>query len=224
MLNFKQFLLEEDLRMPWLVLSTGISENDLQNDYNYTADELKNTLEDEFTHAKIDPHWIQSFSINLQDNEYELAFAPAAADYNGNIIPEKINKILGVVRDVFDYREFEFSNVLVVLRDKINFKVKFDIVTVYLPVAPHFKTLTGLDKMVECPNLSIGHPSMVQGNVLSILKIKGLTKFWTYDNKRINGIQVGEKWVPIVQKYLGGSILDCQEELIQNGLKQYAKL
>lgn len=60
----------------------------------------------------------------------------------------------------------------------------------------------------------------IQGNVLGVFNIKGL--------KRIIGDVPSPQWVKIVNKHLAsgndGAVYDCQEELIDAGLEEYAKL
>lgn len=61
----------------------------------------------------------------------------------------------------------------------------------------------------------------IESNVLGLILIKNLEKFSFEDFKgEVHPVQ------NIINKHLKGSrdVLECQEELIENGYKQYAKL
>ncbi len=80
--------------------------------------------------------------------------------------------------------------------------------------------LSGFNKMIgkNCVQLDISNMDFVQSNVLSLLLLPKTCKI------KCNTIK--EPWVKIVDKHLqcDRDILECQEELITNGLRQYAKL
>ena len=75
-----------------------------------------------------------------------------------------------------------------------------------------------IHKKIKCDTLTINFiGDKVSDSVLGLLMFKHL-KF--YNNSQ------SDLWIPIIKKYFNSSkdILDCQEELIENGLKEYAKL
>jgi hypothetical protein len=85
----------------------------------------------------------------------------------------------------------------------------------------HGKNLSGISKKIQCRYLEFnGPPSLVEGGVLDLLRVKGLD---SVHPKSFNGAP----WLEIVNKYLKAGdkdVLGCQEELIASGLKEYAKL
>ena len=63
----------------------------------------------------------------------------------------------------------------------------------------------------------------VEGGLLSLLKIKGLPKIgMDFDAKQMYPEFYDA--INIINRFRGGSIFDCQEALIKNGLKEHAKL
>jgi hypothetical protein len=82
-------------------------------------------------------------------------------------------------------------------------------------------TLTNIDKLLQCEKLQIQDPEKITGNVLGVLKIKGLTNLSILDFYR------DVSWANLLIKYVHNKTFDiiaCQEELIEAGLKDYAKL
>lgn len=83
-------------------------------------------------------------------------------------------------------------------------------------------SLHNIHKQINCPNASlfVVSFSMIISHVLGlvIMKVKRLTGPTT----RVES----QQWVNIVLKHFnsGKDVLECQEELIENGFKEYAKL
>jgi hypothetical protein len=79
-------------------------------------------------------------------------------------------------------------------------------------------TLTGIEKNIKAFTLYLRQCEHISGGVLSLLKMTDVTEVY------LEGTNCG--WMEIVQKHLDGDgdILECQEELIEAGFKEYAKL
>jgi hypothetical protein len=80
-------------------------------------------------------------------------------------------------------------------------------------------TLKNINKHIECKKIVFNYPKNIIGNALSLLLIKNL---------EIISVSFGghPPWLRIINKHLtlDKDVLECQEELITNGLKEYAKL
>ena len=80
----------------------------------------------------------------------------------------------------------------------------------------------GKDYLQECENIYIT-TEKITSHVLGLLRVKNLDFIYAFTiaNKDDN-----PKWLAIIDVHLrnGKDIMDCQEELIQAGLKEYAKL
>ena len=84
-------------------------------------------------------------------------------------------------------------------------------------------TLSGLDKKIlACEFFQLTGSEAIEKNVLSILRLKA-KKIYLIDDDNIRGRKI--KWAEIVNKHLEDrDILQCQEDLIDAGLKDFAKL
>jgi hypothetical protein len=88
---------------------------------------------------------------------------------------------------------------------------------ILLSVEPN-QSISGLDKVIgPCQSLVISQCHNVVGGVLSLLLIDRIP-FLTFNT-------IEPKWLAIIDKHLENErdVLECQEELITNGLRQYAK-
>jgi len=84
------------------------------------------------------------------------------------------------------------------------------------------QVLTRIDKLIKCEYLSIYECDKIIGNVLSVMKIPTSTYIWFQSSFKSKL----PDWAEIINDCLIGDrdILDCQEELISAGYKEYAKL
>ena len=86
-----------------------------------------------------------------------------------------------------------------------------------------FTSLKGIDKhFTEVHGKIYFDANKIKSNVLGVLKIKGVTEVSTGADYRK---QHGWKLEEILNKHLrDGDIMDCQDELIDAGLEEYAQL
>jgi hypothetical protein len=110
--------------------------------------------------------------------------------------------------------ELQFRGVFPSLPKKINFP-NICIKTTGIP-----STLAGISKIIgECEKLEVADCRAISGNVLGLIPLsKNMKIVLTYGNRC--------QWSIIVEKHLRGDrdLLDCKEELMTEGLKEYAKL
>lgn len=80
--------------------------------------------------------------------------------------------------------------------------------------------LTDSEKTINCKTLRLIDPDNIVGNVLSLLKIPNLNRITTAMN-----INMNIHWLSYVNNQLQGDrdILECREELIEAGLKDFAR-
>lgn len=100
-----------------------------------------------------------------------------------------------------------------------HFKVKCKYMSLDL-ILPE-RSFHNVHKMIECEELTFtGNMLNIKDSVLGLLLIKGLTYLdFGIKNKKA-------PWVQIIFNHFKGDkdVLECQEELIENGFKEYAKL
>lgn len=99
-------------------------------------------------------------------------------------------------------------------------KIETKAITLHYSIVPDESiSLHDIHKKIDCEHLQINGTSKIKDSVLGLLKIKKLKTL------RVIGLNKAE-WFDIVLKHFqtDKNILDCQEELMDNGLKRYAKL
>lgn len=76
-------------------------------------------------------------------------------------------------------------------------------------------TLRNVHKIIKFIGGDFYPPETIQSNVLGLLLIN-----------QLKSVKSGQRWAQIIRQHLRGDrdVLDCQEELIKSGLKEYAKL
>lgn len=112
---------------------------------------------------------------------------------------------------------------LVIITDELpDFKVSFSkIILNFGALSNKPVSLHNIHKILDCGILEINGANLVKDSVLGILAMKRL-KMIDYFN-----LNAQPEWYKIVIKHFESpakDILECQEELIENGLKEYAKL
>lgn len=146
-------------------------------------------------------------------------------------------KFQGSIIINFEYEITEQSQLDILFQCEKNLQSKFDIesidsgVKVYISEVPSFFvdtqiirikpfkeiTLTGLDKKINPYTINLSNIDLITGNVLGILKMPRLQYLFYNSSDKT-------KWCNIIKSYIDDkNILKCQRELIQNGLKDYAK-
>lgn len=92
---------------------------------------------------------------------------------------------------------------------------------------PNF-SLSGIDKRVKtCTEFGVVGDN-AKGGVLGLLKIKGLNYVrLDLPDRRARGELLSDiimEHLPAARDYKGGDLMDCQNELIDNGFEEFAKL
>jgi hypothetical protein len=77
-------------------------------------------------------------------------------------------------------------------------------------------SLSGSNKIINCEKLKFCFAHNIKGNILSLMIMSKL--------KKVEATTTD--WLDIINKHLTGDrdLLDCKEELMNAGLKEYAKL
>lgn len=227
MQNFKQFLLKEENHNPQgydlslcLNFETGIHIPEIVEDYTNPDDvditeqsiqgEMRQLLHYQFE-AYFDSSAEFIISIDIPSSDKNI---------NHSYISGKQSEIWNAMTEIFNGEVVNNHSIpipIVNVRQQLSPDIKIENAGVqfYLPWAKPF-TLSGIDKQLDCEYIRLSHPEKIVGNVLSLLKIKKFRMIYCQD---------APKWVKIVNSHLlQKDILECQEELITTGLKQYAKL
>lgn len=117
------------------------------------------------------------------------------------------------------YSEFTSLTLTVLPTEKINY-----VGQIVLLNSTNFESLHNINKFINCSELHIDRAVNVKRNILSIFLLKNVKVylFYTFTDFKEKDVD----WINIVTKYLGGDkdIIACQEELIENGYKEFAKL
>jgi hypothetical protein len=226
MQNFKSFLLKEeenhnpknhDLSLA-INCDSKIYTPEIVEDYENTYDieltekEMCNELSELMPNKKIDCYFANTLIVSVDIDKSEK-----------NITLEYQNKITKEVEDNLNKMLHSIMQTKVVtssllIREQLpeDIKIQANIADLYLPWAKPF-SLSGFDKqLLSCRILNIKFPEKIIGGTLSLLKIKDL--------HTIN-CDISPEWLNIIKKHLTSKdILECQEELITNGFREYAKL
>lgn len=108
------------------------------------------------------------------------------------------------------------------LYDTLTFPVEYDYVRTVYPKPG--ASLRGIHKNLKCKTLNFYAASCnnIQEGGLGILLIKNLQEILLPYSSAATDIE----WIKIIKKHFDGDkdVLECQEELIENGYKQFAKL
>ena len=130
-------------------------------------------------------------------------------------IVNELNKQLNLDLELYDDSSIEYWGI--VCHGYPPFKL--DCEYVYIWCKPNMK-LTNIDKLIKGDEITFNRCETIVGNVLSLLRIKHDSLFLFSNTKPV------PEWIPIVTSHLKGNkdILDCQDELIDAGFKEYAKL
>lgn len=117
------------------------------------------------------------------------------------------------------YSEFTSLTLTVLPTEKINY-----VGQIVLFNSTNFESLHHINKFINCSELHIDRAVNVKRNILSIFLLKDVKVylFYTFTDFKEKDVD----WINIVTKYLGGDkdIIACQEELIEHGYKEFAKL
>ena len=96
------------------------------------------------------------------------------------------------------------------------FKIDYDYIEIVCS-STEFTNLSNIHKVLNCKRLFLNNAHQINERVLSLLKIKDLIS--------LVSTTTSFKWIGIINKHLKSKdLLSCQEELIENGLEQYAQL
>jgi len=81
-------------------------------------------------------------------------------------------------------------------------------------------SLLGIDKLLDCQTILIFGAGQVESGGLGLLNIKSLKNLISLDSGFVK-----DQWLRIVKKHLNTKdLLGCQDDLLDAGLKQHAKL
>jgi hypothetical protein len=217
MRNFKQYLIEEVDNYITLGIMTYVHINsdiqEYQKNINIESD-LKKILSQHYD--------IKFFSFDKQNNKQYSLYIRIGLKDDKNYSYQDIDSIrnsfyedLVILYPTIDKVEKEFGSLYINLDKMPQHKIECNTISIYFNKESNLKNI---DKVVDCQLFSIVYPQNIIGNVLSILKIKSLKKMHFAESKT-------NKWPAIVKKYIQSrDILECQDELIDNGLSAYAKL
>jgi len=211
MQNFKSFLKEQQ--------ETQYNSN-IVFQVSFYSTNLLNNREFEFLKNKVIQTAKQyKLSIILDQEVIEIQ-----VDMNNEEVSEhNINNIYDILLEEVNAILLDFNNDIeggdnkIILKGIPNKKVSYYNIDLYC--RPNTK-LTGIEKVIEdCDELNIYNSENVIGNVLSLLRLKDVSTLEIVSLQKV-------KWAPIIEKYFENDkdILECQEELIANGLNEYAKL
>ena len=162
--------------------------------------------------------------VDIQMDLYDTSFDIRIKLKDGNCeeLLTKLNRSLSkIVKD-----EKLFSQVLAEVRycpkdDNLLFMMKFPVIRIMCFSPSDNCSLIGIHKKIDCQRLYLTGSHNIKRGGLGVLKIKSLEHLdtsWELSADKI-------RWQGIIKKYLvSRDILACQDELIENGLKDFAKL
>ena len=232
MQSFKQFLKEDeanhnpnnyDLSSPIIRIITDITKSDafdfeFENDGEIPAwVQMANTVDED----------IQRYSGNKSVACYfgpdaEFVLSVETDNFSASHIDQVASQMIKWLQKVLEKTFHIEHSTFLCFRNKLSEDIRsdYDRIEFYLPHSKPF-TLANIDKHLPAAKIiSIENPEKIIGNVLGLLKIKSL--------QQVSWVGHGSmpKWIGIINDHLDGDrdILQCQEDLIDAGLQQYARL
>ena len=227
--SFKQFLKEDNSNFR----ITNSIDIRITNVTNYQRDEFNDatkhasSLISDFC-KKFNKIKFESFGQGtLGTGDYALVIRVDIKDIsflkNEKIFSDFQNDIIQMFNEKWKSLNFKFHSNTCYLHDNIpSSPIDVDDLKFILKFSQNM-TLHDIHKYISCKTLILQNMKHLTGNVLGLLKIKKLEKLsidvsGTYDIKSVRAIE-------IINNHLKSrDILSCQEELIENGLEEYAKL
>lgn len=206
-MRFKEFLKEEKVSLPQLHIDVGL---DLYDIPELAFKEIANGLKA--------LNYVQSFTKDLE-MLYIVTKPLSESDCRKikSFRKEIIRVLTPILSNLEKQVEIEYVETLLIFPDGLpSFKVSYPRIRVDNPVKG---SISGIEKLIgECESLEINECENIEGGVLSLFKL---------DIEHIElSSDFNPKWIQIIQQHLDHNrdILECREELIQAGLKDYAKL
>ena len=216
MQSFKQYLLQEEPEVEAVFkMDLFFVEQMLNNSY-YAEHEIKNML---IAYVKKLGHVCEVTMVDNWELELEVRELKPVHYSNKQYLEDLRIKIGSYIihslcKTAIDSDQSVFTLSFIGTLPKI--KTNWHSITL-LPLITTGMRLTKIDKVIECEELMIFHAHYIDGNVLSLLKMKNTDIHFYYSDTA--------KWVTIIKNHLRDrNIIACQEELFQNGLDEYAKL
>jgi hypothetical protein len=211
MQNFKQFLSESPETFAYL--DFYISYADEPDDYDSVQSKIISAIK-LLKIPGLEVTGYSSSSLNI-----EIRFDLNWLKTNQQNLPKYQIQILDTISPLLKPTnlDLQFTKSDITLRTIPDFVVEWDNIIIN---AQRNASLKDIHKFIKCDELVIEDAGYVSSNILGLLLIDKKTTI------EIMGSPINNKWIPIVKKYIKGTrdILECQEELITNGLRQYAKL
>ena len=203
MQSFKQFLKEDilldifQIQIYFVNLLTG-------NESKAIADKIKKTY--------------KSMSWNKDLETLSISIPVDRSRYNEHVLNDIYNTVISDAEQISEMlggNQIDGATTKVIISEVGNKVVDWNEIH-FLP--ENQTSLIGIDKIIpsDCEFLCIGNCKKIIGPVLSLFKIK--------KHISIELLNPNELWAKIVEKHLSSrDVLSCQEELIENGLEEYAK-
>jgi hypothetical protein len=207
MQNFKQFLLKEEQTSSYTFEVVFHATNSLnRREVQFLQDKVESLNEDYQFDISIDREQITCKVLKLTNiSNHELT----------NIYDMLLEEVNAIVLQ-FD-NDIEGGNTNLISHGLPNQKLQWETIEI---ICPSNFSLTGISKVIdkECIELFFSNVDNITGGILDIFKIDKSVNIYFHVNT------ITPKWANIAYKHLEDrDILECQEELITNGLKQYAK-
>ena len=179
----------------------------------------------------------QEFSELAKENGLpeiiKLLFLPSSCSLIHGFFPGKYNKqqindiaqkytdLLGsYLKNETIFNNDKLNNPQITIYDNYNLDVFIDIIHANIDFRIN-STLKNIDKIINCGSIEfINNIEHITGNVLGLLRIPKLEQI--FNDSTIED----PLWFNIIDAHIEADkdLLDCQEELIANDLKEYAKL
>jgi len=220
MQNFKQFLLKEDTTIQdksyfsiQFILTSNQDSNLEYTEFVKVDNFIKNKLQKEYPEIYKDLlDFDYLFSVKI------LSFNIAITKNNGNKLNEIIFKLSELAEEFFNSKDFSVQSSATLFNiEQQDFLIKCDDIKLSFDRQKE-GSLKGIHKKIDCVSLKIWNIDNVEEGGLGLLQIKRL--------KTLLNIRINTEWFSIIEKHFKSDkdILECQEELIANGLNKYAKL
>ncbi len=215
MQNFKQFLKEDNSEyVIKLIVEFSIRYEDIEDYLKEQKETIIKNIEEK-TNTKVFFFDIRkhSFSIELKINNDNQLTQLMQIEKEVVDILEKYNS-----NDSFQHLPND-TNLELLVNHSLPQHIKISFPYIYI-TAQGPTSFKGINKIIgDFELLQIRNNSKITDSVLGLLLLNKT-------NRKISLLFSKNEWVKILNKHLenDNDVLECQEELITNGLRQYAKL
>lgn len=226
-MRFKQFLNEGTKVYPLLLVRIAPENSEQYHRYNGRSDiseikaekDIRELCEDKLPQITI-------FSLVTRTGNISCYFRLASGHYSLKDLDDINDQFQDIVGEyvgcVYVNQNATIIHPTIVIERELPDDIKIEADEVTINMREKGSSLKDIHKKLSCKMIRMFAWENISSNVLGLLQVKGLVKL-EYNKERES---FGLKWLEIIKRHLQGDkdVMECREELIAAGFKDYAKL